>query len=162
MWDDDEISGRIYLQLCNLFPETFLFDQKDKFLNHAFSVMHKLTATKYHRDNYKRIEKSQYEEAKRKFKKQAIETREAFELIFELEAFLYQVKSSLDMLIKLLIPIIGDGIVRTKTYSNKGDDLIKSLTQYKKKKEVHIEMVDNLTNLVKVHKEGWLEKRSKK
>jgi hypothetical protein len=71
MWDDDEISGRIYLQFCNLFPEAFLSDQKDKFLNHAFSVMHKLTATKYHRDNYKRIEKSQYNEARRKFKIQS-------------------------------------------------------------------------------------------
>ncbi len=65
LWDDEEIGGRIYLQLCNLFPEAFLSDQKDKFFFHAFSVMHKLTATKYHLDNYKRIEKIQYEESKR-------------------------------------------------------------------------------------------------
>jgi hypothetical protein len=161
MWDDDEIVGRIYLQLCNLFPEAFLSDQKDKFFTHAFSVMHKLTAIKYHCDNYKRIEKIQFEEAKRKFKKHSSETREAFELIFELEAFLFQVKSSLDMLIKLLIPILGDGVVKTKTYSNKGDDLIKGLTQYKKKKNIHVEMADNLIKLAQDHKNAWLEKTIK-
>ena len=161
MWDDDEIGGRVYLQLCNLFPEAFLSDQKDKFFNHAFSVMHKLTGIKYHRDNYKRIEKIQFEEAKRKFKKKPDETREAFELIFELEAFLYQVKSSLDMLVKLLVPILGSGMVKTTTYSNKGDDLIKGLTQYKNKKDVYVEMVDNLINLVQDHKKAWLEKTVK-
>ena len=136
MWEDDEIGGRIYLQLCNLFVDQIVSDQKDSFFRHAFSVMHKLTATKYHLNNYEKIEQKQFQQARRKFKKNPNETRESFELIFELESFLYQVKSSLDMLIKLLEPIIGAGTVRTKTYSNKGEDLIKGLVQYKKKKGV--------------------------
>lgn len=157
MWEDDEIGGRIYLQLCNLFVDQIVSDQKDSFFRHAFSVMHKLTATKYHLNNYEKIEQKQFQQARRKFKKNPNETRESFELIFELESFLYQVKSSLDMLIKLLEPIIGAGTVRTKTYSNKGEDLIKGLVQYKKKKGVHIEMVDTLISLVRLHKDNWLE-----
>ncbi len=157
LWNDEEIGGRIYIQLCNLFPDPLLADQKEKFFSHAFSVMHKLTATKYHLDNYERTEKNQYEDARRKFKKNPNQTREAFELIFELEAFLFQIKSSLDMLIKLLIPIVGEGIVRTTTYSNEGDDLIKGLNQYKKKTGVHIPMIDQLITLAETNKHGWLK-----
>jgi hypothetical protein len=56
MWDDNEIGGRIFLQVQNLFVEAILANQKDIFFTHAFSVMHKLTATKYHLKNYERLE----------------------------------------------------------------------------------------------------------
>lgn len=158
MYDDLEIGGRVYAQICHLFPDAFLSDQKDRFFQHTFNVMHKLMATKYHFENYKRIEESQYKQAKKQFKKNPHGTREALELIFEIEAFLFQIKSSLDMLVKLLRPTIGDNVVKTTTYSNKGDDLIKGLNQYKKKQDANIEAVDNLIQIITDHKKDWIEK----
>lgn len=158
LYSENEIMGRIYMQICNLFPDPILREHKDIFFEHAFSVMHKLSATKYHLDNYIRIEKQQYEHSRRFFKKQMNETREAFELIFELEAFLFQIKSSLDMLAKLMIPIVGKNVVQTQTYGDKGEKLIKGLTQYKQKKEVNVVAIDHLINLIKSDKDSWLEK----
>ena len=159
MWEDQEIGARIYLQACNLFVGGLLLkEQKDRFFTHAFAVMHKLSATKYHLENYRRIEAEQLEEAKRHFSKDASRTREAFELIFELEAFLFQVKSSLDMLVKLLRPILGQHVVKTHTYGNKGEDLIKGLRQYRKKGGVNLEAVDRLIDLAESHKDGWLQR----
>lgn len=158
LWDDDEIGGRIYLQICNLFPEALLKNEKDRFFKHAFTVMHKLTATKYHIKNYQRIENEQFNHFKKAFKKDPGHTREAFELIFELEAFLFQIKSSLDMLVKLMNPVLGEGIVRTHTYSNKGDDLVKGLTQYKNKNGVKVSAVDDLIGLIKEDKQVWIDR----
>jgi hypothetical protein len=158
LYENDEISGRIFGQICNLFIEPILSDQKVFFYDYAFAIMHKLNATKYHLNNYKRIEKEQYERALQAFKKKKFELREALELIFELEVFLYQIKSSLDMLIKLMIPIVGKDVVSTKTYGNKGEDLIKGLMQYKKKKDVKVEAVDQLIELIRSDKDSWLEK----
>ncbi len=158
MWSDDEINGRIYLQLCNLFTDQILSDKKDLFYKYATSCMHKLTATKYHLENYRNIEKRQFKEASRLFKKNPSTTREAFELIFEFEAFLFQVKSSLDILVKLLIPIVGTGIIKTATFGKKGNDLIKGLEQYKKKKDINVTATDNLIQIIKYHQGNWLEK----
>jgi len=157
MWNDPEIRGRIYLQLCHLFANEIIAEERELFFSHCFSVMHKLTAIKYHMDNYKRIEKQQFKEAMRSFKKNPQQTFEAFELIFEMEAFLFQVKSSLDMLIKLMIPVVGPHFFKTYTFHKQGDNLIKGLDQYKKKKGVYIEAVDDLKNLTAMHKEGWIK-----
>lgn len=158
LWNDEEIGGRIYAQLCHLFPEAILSGQKDRFFQHAFTAMQKLFGTKYHFKNYKRLEAEQYKQAKNQFKNNPHETREAIELIFEIEAFLFQIKSSLDMLVKLLRPTLGNGVVRTQTYSNKGDDLIKGLTQYKNNKNANKEFVENLILLIEDHKETWIKK----
>lgn len=157
-WTDKEITGRMYMQLVHLFPEALLQDQKDRFLKHAFAAMHKLSAMKYHLQNYERMEEEQYKQAVALFQKNQHELREAFELIFELEAFLFQMKSSLDMLVKLLIPAIGPGFVKTHTYENAGNTLLKGLQQYAKSKNANKQAVDNLCHVVELHRDGWLEK----
>ncbi len=90
------------------------------------------------------------------FKKHPEQREEAFDLIFELEAFLFQVKSSLDMLAKLINPVIGDGTVRTNTYGDKGDALVKGLEQYKKRKDANTKAADNLIALIKDDKAAWI------
>lgn len=156
MYDSNEISGRIYLQLCNLYLETILPDSKDIFFDHAFSVMHKLNATKYHLDNYCRIEQIQFKKAEYNFNKGRYEIKEQLPLIFELEAFLYQIKSSLDMLAKLLIPIT-DNMLRPQTYRDNGEGLIKGLEQFKHKKGIRKDAVDDLIQLMRDDKESWLQ-----
>ena len=153
MWNDDEINGRIYLQLFNLFANELLSDNKELFFKYASSCMHKLTATKYHLENYRNIEEKQFVEASELFKNDPSTTREAFELIFELEAFLFQIKSSLDILVKLLDPIIGNHRVKTKTFGDKGNNLIKGLRKYKKQNGTNEVAVDNLINIIEYHQD---------
>jgi hypothetical protein len=157
IYNNDEITGRIYLQLCNLFIEPILDKEKDCFFDYAFCVMHKLNATKYHLLDYIRIEKNEYDRIQKLVNKGKCEMKEQLDLIFEFEAFLYQVKSSLDMLVKLLPPILGKGIVKTQTYGDKGEHLIKGLTQYKNKKGVNVNAVDNLIELIRSDKDSWLQ-----
>lgn len=155
-YENNEITGRIYLQLCNLEVNTILHDD-GVFFSHAFSVMHKLNATMYHKENYKRIEANRHREAKNALRKGNYIPQEELALIFELEAFLFQVKSSLDMLAKLLIPVVGKDTVHTQTYGDKGEKIIKGLEQYKAKKDVNIKAVDNLITLMRYDKDCWLE-----
>src|SRR5216684_8146251 len=80
LWTDKEIGGRMYMQLSHLFPQQLLQDQKDRFFKHAFAAMHKLSAMKYHLENYSRIEEEQYKKSVDAFQKSQTELREAFEL----------------------------------------------------------------------------------
>lgn len=158
LWRNPEVVGRIYLQACNLFPEGLLPDQKDRFFSHAFSVMHKLSAVDYHLENYRRLETEQAAASAARFRENPDDTEEAFELIFELDAFLVQVKSSLDMLAKLLRPILGEGVVKTATFAQKGEALIKGLRQYQKKGGVSVEATDDLITLIEEHRGAWLQR----
>jgi hypothetical protein len=158
MWDDDEIGGRIYLQACHLFTAGLAADQKSRVIQHAVSVLHKLTATKYHMNNYGRLELAQKAEWEARFKAEPdFGLREAHELIAEVEAFLFQVKSSLDMLVKLLIPIVGTGTLKTHTYGNKGEDLEKGLKQFRRNGAANAWAVDALTDLVQRARQTWIE-----
>ena len=62
------------------------------------------------------------------------------------------------MFVKLMIPILGKNIVKTTTFADKGNRLIKGLNQYKEKKDSNPEAVDNLISLLNYHKTNWLEK----
>ncbi len=158
LWSEEEIIGRLYLQACKFDVQGFLSNtEKDDFLDKLFTVMHKITAMKYHLDNYQRIEKEHLIKARRLFKKDQNQTIEAFELIFELESFLFQLKSSLDMLVKLLIPIIGKGIVGTQTFGDKGNNVIKGLEKYKSKKDVNVKAINDLIILIRDDKNSWLK-----
>src|SRR5205807_1617655 len=133
-----------------------LGEAKDRFFDPVFSAMHKIAATKYHLDNYARLEQKHAEAARRLFKNDPTYREEAFELIFELEAFLLQVKSSLDMLPKLVSAVLGPGTVHTNTYGDEGDKLVKGLEQYKKRKAANLEAADNLIKLIKTDKDDWI------
>ncbi len=156
LWTDDEVCGRIYAQAAHLSAGELLGDLKPKFYEHVFAAMHKLAATKYHLDNYARIEREHGEKACRRFKKQPHRREEEFDLIFELEAFLLQVKSSLDMLAKLVSVAVGEGTIHAKTYRDDGDKLVKGLEQYKKRKNANHSGADNLIGLIKADKADWI------
>lgn len=157
LYSNCEIGGSIYLQMCNLDIEFILKDQRENFLDSILAIMHKLHATKYHLNNYITIEKEQLQQFKTSFGKGDYTTREALELIYELEAFLFQVKSSLDMMVKLLIPIVGKNIVHTKTFGDKGKKVIKGLEKFKEKSGVNVAAVSSLIELIKSDKDSWLE-----
>lgn len=157
LYSNCEIGGMIYLQMCHLKIDFILKDQREDFLDSILAIMHKLHVTKYHMNNYIAIQKEQLQQCQASFGKGDYTTREALELIYELEAFLFQVKSSLDMMVKLLIPIVGKDIVHTKTFGDKGKKVIKGLEKFREKSGVNISAISNLIELIKSDKDSWLE-----
>lgn len=157
LYDNNEITGKIYVQTQALFLDAvlgFSKGDKDLFFEYILAVMHKLHATRYHLGNYEMFEKMEYEEVSTR---DIDETRECLELISEVEAFLFQVKSSLDMLVKLLDAVLGKGIVRTQTYIKYGEKLIKGLEQYKQSNGANKKAVDALIYLITADKEDWIK-----
>jgi hypothetical protein len=118
------------------------------------AVMHKLSAVAYHLKNYQRLEDEKFELLECQ---SGNSPNEELELIHELEACLIQIKSSLDMLIKILDQLIGKNIVSTQTFSKSGKALINALNQYKNKSGVDGDSVDRLIGLVETAKSEWID-----
>lgn len=90
------------------------------------NVDHKLHAVRYHLNNYEQAESDKIEEFRKNHKPptgvQMID--EEPRLIYEVEAFLFQVKSCLDVLSWVLKPVFGFTYC---SFGDKGDDVIKQL-----------------------------------
>ena len=161
LWDDPEIGGRIFLQAKELLQGGLIAkDRMDAAREVLFLCMHKLTSVKYHRDNYLRIHKKEVEQLYRMLKRQNVEVperKEQFKLIAELEAFLVQLKSSLDILVKLLIPLAGLSYGAVATFGDKGERIIKKLTR-RPIPNVEPEKVKALVRLIRSDNQTWLEK----
>jgi hypothetical protein len=164
LWGDPEIGGRLYLQFCELQEAVEWQDkaEKDAVWDIIFSCMHKLTFVLYHKNNYSKLEKIKFNEAITRLKRHspglAVEINEEFEMIAELEAFLHQVKSSLDMLTKILIHTAGLGPKASETFGDKGDRIIKRLRRsslYKSGKCTG--KIDELIKLIEDDRDSWLK-----
>jgi hypothetical protein len=148
-----EIVTRFGFQIPKLTDDDRCPVKSPQIWERVLPVTHKLAATEYHLKNYLRIENEKMELFG---KGDAGNHVEELELIFELEAFLVQMKSSLDMLIKIMDSLIGKGRTKTHTFSDSGNQLIKGLTQYKKQKGVNEAAVDALINLTQTAQTEWL------
>jgi hypothetical protein len=158
IWTDPEINIRIYAQLCHLeFDQILPKPMFERFFRYAECVMHKLHATRYHAQAYAALEEAHHEQCAERFSAGDQSTYECFDLIFQLEAFLFQVKSSLDMLVKLMIPILGKR-VKTQTYAAKGDHLINGLQQYMKDKSAQSGKVQEFIDMLQWAKTDWVER----
>jgi hypothetical protein len=60
------------------------------------------------------------------------------------------------MIVKILDPILCRGFVRTITYADEGDVIVKGLQQYSKKVGVNVDAVGRLIELIQAHKKAWL------
>ena len=127
LWSS-EIGARIYLQAQMLFAGDLARGRKDVLYDDILhDVMHKLTAMRYHLDGYRAMEREMYEEHRRAFRQDPNSNAECFPLIFMFESFVYQLKSCLDMVAKMLAIVPLKNALPTKTYGGKGDDIIKGL-----------------------------------
>jgi len=99
---------------------------KQDFVKRINDVDHKLHAVKYHLNNYEQAESDKIKEFSRNYKPPAgaqIIIEEPT-LIYEVEAFLFQTKSCLDVLSRVLKPAFGFTYC---SFGDKGDDVIKQL-----------------------------------
>lgn len=81
------------------------------------------------------------------------------EMIFEFEAFMFQIKSTLDMLVKLFVPVLGSKHADLSTYGKAGQKIITHLRQLKrdKKKKLAHRRVDLLIELIEQAIDPWLK-----
>lgn len=158
IWNDPEINIRIFAQLCHLQYDQILEKPlSDRFFRYSECVMHKLHATRHHVEIYARLEQAHFERCTEQFTSGDLNTYECFDLIFEFEAFLYQIKSSLDMLVKIMIPVLGKR-VKTQTFAAKGDTLVRGLRQYLKDGSAQKEKVEEFIKMLEWAKTDWIEK----
>jgi hypothetical protein len=120
LWGDPEVFGRIYLQAVFLFADQVAAGDKDKLFGEILhDVMHKLSAVKFHLEAYRRTEQALYEQHLRSFQKDPNQTAECFPLIFAFEGFMFQMKSCLDMLVKIFEVVPMPNNPKTHTYGDK-------------------------------------------
>ncbi|OGB13659.1 MAG: hypothetical protein A2W72_02440 [Burkholderiales bacterium RIFCSPLOWO2_12_67_14] len=155
---DFEINGRIFWQLREILGDNFFLigfrdeETKEKFSNVVLDVMLKLHSMRYHVDNFKQIEEQYLK---------SIETSEqgifrTHRMLFEFEAFLFQLKSTLDITVKVLSVFLPNRFP-TKTFRGKGVALCASLEKYKHDKTCKTDLADNLIGVICDDREAWLE-----
>lgn len=123
----------------------------------------KLSALRYHAKRFEELQNQRKEEIEADERMKAIVEKGLLvaekEMIFEFEAFMFQVKSTLDMLVKLYVPVFGARQADLSTYGKAGEKVITYLQQLKrdKKKKLAHGRVDLLIQLIKEAKDPWLK-----
>lgn len=99
---------------------------KQDFVKRVNYVDHKLRAVKYHLKNYEQAESDKIKEFSENYKPPAgaQEIIEEPRLIYEVESFLFQVKSCLDVLSRVIEPAFR---ISCHQFGNEGDDVINVL-----------------------------------
>lgn len=151
--NDINLSEKIYMQTKELLEAASLsLDQgkRNDILDISFDCVYKLGAIKYHHDKFLQEWNKRFDEVDKQ-ETQNITYEESI-LAYELEAYVFQIKSCLDALVKILRPITGQ---EKPTYSNYGDDVVSllrnNLTDSFKPR------ANKLIDLISYHKERWIE-----
>lgn len=166
-----EIDGRIILQAQLLMPQD-LQEQSSMFPLLVMDVQHKLHALLYHLENFTNVEDVVI---KRCLEKPKEEVRIPSNLYFEFEAFLFQIKSTLDITVKILKQLFP-GSFHIGTFRNKGQKLILNLERYRdnmikdleksiiNKKQLDFaikyrsETIDRIISMLEDDRSTWLSK----
>lgn len=128
-------------------------DVNKDFIKRIRNVEHKLYAVKYHLNNYEEAESNKIEEFRKNYKPPtgAQEIIEEPRLIYEVEAFLFQVKSCLDILSWVLKPVFG---FTNCSFDKKGDDLIRQLKN--KCPAGFTPYANNIVKLIEDAQDAWV------
>jgi len=99
----------------------------------------KLSALRYHAKRFEELQNQRRDEIERDERMKAIVKRGLLvaekEMIFEFEAFMFQAKSTLDVLVKLFVPVFGTKQTDISTYGRAGEKVITYLQQLKHNKK---------------------------
>jgi len=102
--------------------------EREQFFRILLLVAKKLVSVWRHKDAFQRIEEQLIGECKPNDKTSPVFTIETSQDLFlEFDEFLVQVKSELDYLVKLPIPIFGRKTWNLRTFGGKGEDVMKVL-----------------------------------
>jgi hypothetical protein len=159
---DLEIMGRLYYQASELWLSRG-FDifkpkekERDRFISVLLDVTVKISAMQYHMNNYAQHEALCIQQLKTKCEDKPYVSLQAHELLFELEAFLFQMKSALDIAVKFPEALFPNRF-KTKTFGDMGDDLIKGLEKFKKDKNSKKDIIDSIISTIRDDQKTWLK-----
>jgi len=126
---------------------------KQDFVKRINDVDHKLHAVKYHLNNYEQAESDKIKEFSKNYKPPAGAPMviEEPRLIYEVEAFLFQTKSCLDVLSWVLKPVFGFPYC---SFGDKGDDIIKKLKN--NCPAILATYAENIIKLIEDAQDAWL------
>lgn len=152
-----EINARIFLQTQHLSPILGLSTENNsKVFATTLDVTLKLMAMVYHIGNYTNLDKYYHNEAIESFKECPTTINNCCSLIYELEAYLFQLKSALDMAIKVLGILLPNNF-KTKTFGKNGEYFIKNLESFKTLRNERSELIDSIIEMVKNDQNNWLK-----
>jgi len=149
-----EVMTKVWMQLCD-FKDAIQISEEEKkqLFNWAIDVTRKLESVKYHRDNLLRILNEEFE-------KRSAETETTSATFIdvntgvekEFEAFLLQGKSTLDILVKIFIPLFG---IKLNSYGDGGEKVSRTLRRNLNAGQ--LSRAQDLLALIEQDKE-WIEK----
>jgi hypothetical protein len=123
----------------------------------------KLSALRYHAKRFEQLQEQRKQEIENDESSRAI-VRQGMvmaekEMIFEFEAFMFQIKSTLDMLVKLFVPVFGSKQADLSTYGKAGQKIVTHLRQLKRDKNKLLAhgRVDLLIELIEQAIDPWLK-----
>jgi len=126
----------------------------------ALDLMSKLSSVRLHKETFLRRydERLKYHSARNpKAEGEAFHVENEKELVSDLEAFLFQVKSSLDIATKFLIPCAGLGEKKAETFGDAGSGIIKQLRRPHVRAKSPTARLDILIALIERHREQWIQ-----
>jgi len=122
----------------------------------------KLNSLRYHQRRYQELQKVRLKEIGEsatllKALQKGIKVCE-LEMLYEMESFFLQYKSSLDMLVKILCPVTGLSAGTLSSYGKFGERLVKRLKKFKKTNhKLTVGRIDWLIEEIEKAKSPWLE-----
>jgi len=147
------------------FPGLALTDNKTGiFFKRTFDIMIKLQAMSYHLSNFRNYDRLFEKRSKEIFdqKKHSVAKKIQIDgskcLLFEIEAFLFQMKSALDMSVKILEVLFPPGFFKTKTFTNKGTGLIKNLNNLLNTNKVNRRIIPDIISMIENNQNSWINK----
>jgi hypothetical protein len=121
---DKEITDRIYTQCCSLMPSGYLPSERcQRFFSAVMEVMKKLERAKYHADRCKLLAR-QPPASPLPAGPHLVHGDQTTGVEAEVEAFLFQAKSTLDLLCRVLAEATG---IKARTFGPKGEKVTNAL-----------------------------------
>lgn len=163
MFDDPTPNGLINLRYVHHFfgmldSTTLNEEEREQFFRILLLTAKKLVSVWKHAREYERLEDSLLKEVTERTTDPAssvitIETSQ--DLFLEFDEFLVQLKSCLDYLVKIPIPIFGRKTWNLRTFANKGENVMKVLRR--NVGQAHKAQVDGIQKVLFDQSKAWLQ-----
>jgi hypothetical protein len=158
----DSTGGIVNLRIMMAWMENtkdcnFTKAEGDKYLNALLMTAHKLVSVWKHKEAYQKEQERLLSESKIPSGPGAPRPAAFFaeDLLRECDGFLVQIKSALDHLVKIPVPLFGKGIWEMATFGDKGEKVIKALKRNLPKSYQGV--VEGYENLIFDRHRQWLD-----
>ncbi len=159
---DPDIQGATLGQAMLILPgiPDLEVSRTDEIITATNAVALKLKGVRYHSLRFRHLQAKRMKEISENEKSleayKGKVNRCEHEMLYEFEAFSFQFKSSLDMLVKILGPSLEPKGGSAKNYGDKGNVVIKYLESKKNNNKLVIGRIEYLIELIESARDPWL------